>query len=360
MSGPASPFREPTTAMHGRAAPQFLKIGALAALAVCLAGDPAWAEDGTLATVKARGHVVCGASQGTVGFGIPDDSGVWRGLDVDTCRAVAAAVFGDKDKARFVPLSGQQRLTALQTGEIDILPRTTTWTLSRDANGINFTVPNFYDYTGFMVRKESGVTSARDMKEASVCVQTGSTTEVIFADVSRRLDLALRPVIFDSVQATRQAFFSGRCDALITDASALASVRASQARNPDDYVIFPANDEVSALTPAVRHGDDQWFDVVKWSFEALIMAEQLGITQANADEMLKSRDPDVQRFLGIEKGNGKALGLDEAWAYNIVKQVGNYAEIYDRNVGAGSPLKIERGVNRLQRDGGLMLPLPFN
>jgi general L-amino acid transport system substrate-binding protein len=350
--------------MPARFATQLIGLGGMAALAALLAtvltAPEAKAEDGTLAAVRQRGYVTCGASQGTVGFGIPDDSGTWRGLDVDTCRAVAAAVLGDKDKARFVPLSGQQRLTALQTGEIDILPRTTTWTLSRDANGINFTVPNFYDFTAFMVRRDAGVTSAQDMKEASVCVQTGSTTEVIFADVSRALNLALRPVIFDSVQATRQAFFSGRCDALITDASALASVRASQAKDPDAYVIFPANDEVSALTPAVRHGDDQWFDIVKWSFEALIMAEQLGITQANAEEMLKSRDPNVQRFLGVEKGNGKALGLDEAWAYTIVRQLGNYGEIYDRNVGRDSPLKIERGVNRLQRDGGLMLPLPFN
>lgn len=328
--------------------------------AAAFTAAPARAEQGTLNTVKERGYVVCGASQGTVGFGIPDEDGHWQGLDVDTCRAVAAAIFADKEKARFVPLSGQQRLTALQTGEVDILPRTTTWTLQRDGNGINFTFPNFYDYTGFMVRKESGVTNAHDMTGASVCIQTGSTTEVIFADVSRALGLQLRPVIFDNVQATRQAFFAGRCDALITDASALASVRASQAKNPDAYVIFPANDEISALTPAVRHGDDQWFDIVKWSFQALIMAEQLGISQANVDDMLKSRDPNIQRFLGVDKGNGKALGLDEAWAYNIIKQLGNYAEIYDRNVGKDSPLKIDRGPNRLQRDGGLMLPLPFN
>ncbi|MBY0511951.1 MAG: amino acid ABC transporter substrate-binding protein [Rhodospirillaceae bacterium] len=326
----------------------------------CLISHAARAEQGTLAAVKERGYVTCGASQGTVGFGVPDDQGNWQGLDVDTCRAVAAAVFGDKDKARFVPLSGQQRLTALQTGEVDILPRTTTWTLQRDANGINFTTPNFYDYTAFMVRKDTGVTEAHEMKGASVCVQTGSTTEVIFADVSRALDLDLRPVIFDSVQATRQAFFAGRCDALITDASALASVRASQTTSPDDYIIFPANDEIAALSPAVRHGDDQWFDIVKWSFQALIMAEQLGITQSNVEMMLKSRDPNILRFLGVDKGNGKALGLDEAWASNIIRQLGNYAEIYDRNVGNGSPLKIERGPNKLQRDGGLMLPLPFN
>lgn len=321
---------------------------------------PASAKGATLAAVRKRGYVTCGASPLTAGFGMPDKTGYWRGLDVDTCRAIAAAVLGDKDKVRFVPLTGQQRLIALQSGEIDVLPRTTTWTLSRDGNGVNFAFPNYYDYVGFMLPKKLGVASPKDMKGASVCVQTGSTTEVTFTDVSRAYDLNLRAVAFDSVQATRQAFFSGRCDALITDASALASVRATQAPNPDDYVIIPANDEVAPLTPSVRHGDDQWFDAVKWSFQAMIMAEQLGITQANVDAKRASDDPTVRRFLGAEQGNGKALGLDEAFAYNVVKQVGNYAEVYDRNVGKDSPLKIERGLNRLQRDGGLMVPLAFN
>jgi len=313
----------------------------------------------TLANVLQRGYVRCGANQSTVGFGAVDGNGYWRGIDVDTCRAVAAAVFGDREKARFVPLTGQQRLTALQTGEIDVLPRTTTWTLLRDANGVNFTIPNFYDYTGFMVRRDAGVADVKGLKGASVCVQTGSMTEVTFADVSRKFQLDMRPVVFDSVQATRQAFFSGRCDALITDASALASVRATQATRAEDFVIFPANDEVTPLTPAVRHGDDQWFDIVKFSIEAMIVAEQLGLTQANVDSQRASDDPTIRRFLGLERGNGKALGLSEDWAYRIVKQVGNYGEVYDRNVGRDSPLKIERGLNRLQRDGGLMLPLGF-
>lgn len=313
----------------------------------------------TLAAVKARGYVRCGANQGNVGFGAPDANGYWRGIDVDTCRAIAAAVLGDKDKARFVPLTGQQRLTALQSGEIDVLPRTTTWTLLRDANGVNFTFPNFYDYTGFLVRRDKGVRDVRDMKGASVCIQTGSMPEVTFADVSRQYDLELRPVIFDSVQATRQAFFSGRCDALITDASALASARATQAKNSADFVIIPANEEVTPLAPAVRHGDDQWFDVVKFSVQAMIVGEQLGLTQANIDAARGSRDPTIRRFLGIDRGNGQALGLDENWAYRIVRQVGNYGEVYDRNVGKDSPLRIERGLNKLQRDGGLMLPLGF-
>jgi len=331
-----------------------------AALTACAPSEHQASTRGTLEAVRQRGYVVCGASPLTAGFGVPDKNGYWRGLDVDTCRAIAAAALGDANKVRFVPLTGQQRLTALQSGEIDVLPRTTTWTLSRDANGVNFTFPNYYDYVGFLVPKALAATSPKDLTGASVCVQTGSTTEVTFTDVSRQYALDLRAVIFDSVQATRQAFFSGRCDALITDASALASVRATQAPNPDDFIIIRANDEVAPLTPAVRHGDDQWLDVVKWSFQAMLMGEQLGITQANADAMRASSDPAVRRFLGVEAGNGKALGLDETWAYNVVSQVGNYGEVFDRNVGKNSKLKIDRGLNRLQRDGGLMVPLAFN
>jgi general L-amino acid transport system substrate-binding protein len=335
----------------------FVSLAGLA-LAATLA-MPAQAQQ-TVDAIKQRDHVICGASQGTVGFGAPDDKGYWRGLDVEVCRAFAVALLGDKEKVRFVPLSGQQRVTALQTGEVDVLPRTTTWTLKRDANGINFTFPDYYEYAGFMVSKQLGVTASKNLKGASVCVQTGSTTEVTLADVSKKLQLDIKPIVFDAVSATRQAFFSGRCDALITDASALASVRATMANDPDDYIIFPANDKMEALTPSVRHGDDRWFDIVKWSFQALLMAEFLGITQANVDQMLASDDPDVKRFLGVEMGNGQALGLDEKWVYNIVKQLGNYAEIFDRNVGKDSPLKLDRGANRLYRDGGLMFPLVFN
>lgn len=340
-----------------------LTIATACMLAACSVGNSSEETDAvsqrTLAAVKNRGYVRCGANQGTIGFGAPDANGYWRGLEVDTCRAIAAAVLGDREKARFVPLTGQQRLTALQTGEIDVLPRTTTWTLLRDANGVNFTVPNFYDYTGFLIRKDAGVNDVKGLKGASVCVQTGSMPEITFADVDRKFGLQMRPIIFDSTQATRQAFFAGRCDALITDASGLASVRATYARDPNDYIIFPADEEVVPLTPAVRHGDDQWFDIVKFSIQAMIVAEQLGLTQANVDAMRDSDDPTIKRFLGLERGNGKALGLPEDWAYKIVKQVGNYAEVYDRNVGKDSPLKIERGLNRLQRDGGLMLPLGF-
>ncbi len=333
------------------------EIAAIAAT-LALAGTAAQAGP-TLDKVKARGNVVCGASQGTVGFGSPNEKGYWTGLDVETCRAVAVAIFGDKDKVEFVPLSGQQRIPALQTGEIDILPRTLTWTLQRDANGINFTTPTYYEFTGFMVAKSSGVTKVEEMTGASVCVQTGSTTEVVVNDVSSKLNLELKPVVFDNVAATRQAFFSGRCDALITDAAALASVRATQSGKPDEYVIFPATKYMDALTPAVRHGDDNWLDIVNWSIQALLSAELYGITQTNIDEMMTSQDPRVKRFLGVEPGSGKALGLDDKFAYNIIKQLGNYGEIFDRNLGKDSSLKIERGPNRLFSDGGLMFPMAF-
>ncbi|MGL4638076.1 MAG: amino acid ABC transporter substrate-binding protein [Beijerinckiaceae bacterium] len=336
----------------------FLAAATIATFAI-VALPQAYAQQ-TVETIKQRGFVQCGASGNTVGFGAPDNNSVWRGLDVDTCRAFAVAVLGDKEKVRFVPLTGQQRLIALQTGEIDVLPRTTTWTLRRDANGVNFTIPNYYEYTGVMVRRAMNVKVPKDLNGATVCVQTGSTTEVTVADMARLNNIKIDAVLFDNVAATRQAFFAGRCDALITDASALASVRATQASNPADFIIIPANDKMEALTPSVRHGDDRWFDIVKWSFQALIMAEFLGVTQQNVDEMLKSTNPDVRRLLGVEPGNGAALGLDERWAYNIIKQLGNYAEIFERNVGMGSPLKLERGPNRLYRDGGLMFPLVFN
>ena len=325
-------------------------------------GEQARVPDGggegtILGEVRARGYVRCGAGKDTIGFSAPDKRGRWRGLDVDTCRAIAVAALGSRDKVRFVPLTGQQRITALQTGEIDVLPRTTTWTLQRDAAGINFTIPNYYDYTAFMVRRSSGAKTLRDLAGASICVQTGSLTEIVFADVSRAYDLGLRPVIFDNVQSTRQAFLSGRCDALITDASALATLRAI---SPSlDYVIIPASADIAPLTPAVRHGDDQWFDIVKFAIEATIVAEQLGIDRANVDASLRSRDPTIKRFLGVEPGNGRALGIRDDFAYQIVKQIGNYAEIYDDNLGRRSGLNIPRDANRLRRDGGLMLPIGF-
>jgi general L-amino acid transport system substrate-binding protein len=338
-----------------RAIPTIL---AAACASLSALATPAAAQQ-TVEAIRQKGFVTCGAGN-TVGLSMPDAQSVWRGLDVDTCRAIAVAILGDREKARFVPLTGQQRLVALQTGEVDVLPRTTTWTLRRDANGINFAIPNYFEYTGVLVRKSANVTKPQDLNGAAVCVQTGSTTEVTVADLARVHNIKIDAVLFENTSATRQAFFAGRCDALITDAAALASVRATQAQNPADFIIFPANDKIEALTPSVRHGDDRFFDIVKWSFQALLVAEYLGITQANVDQMLTSTNPDVRRFLGVEPGNGAALGLDERFAYNIVKQLGNYGEIYERNLGQGSPLKLERGRNRLYRDGGLMVPLLFN
>jgi len=313
----------------------------------------------TLETVRERGRVICGSSQGAVGFGAPDSNGYWRGLDVETCRAVAVAVLGDRDAVEFVPLTGQQRIPALQTGEIDILPRTLTWTLQRDGNGLNFTTPNYYEYTGFMMPRALGIERVEDMAGASVCVQTGSTTEVVVTDVSTEHDLGLNVVVFDNTAATRQAFFSGRCDALITDAAGLASIRATDAPNPDDYVIFPATRYMDALTPAVRHGDDQWMDIVTWSIQALIAAELFGITQDNVDSFADTTDPRIRRFLGLDPGNGQALGLSEDFAYQIIRAMGNYGEMFERNLGMDSPLRLERGSNRLYSDGGLMFPLAF-
>ncbi|WP_018690385.1 amino acid ABC transporter substrate-binding protein [Ahrensia kielensis] len=335
-----------------------MKQTILIAAALSLLATAASAQS-MLETVKERGRLICGSSQGTPGFGAPDDNGYWRGLDIDTCRAVAVAVLDDKDAVDFVPLSGQQRIPALQTGEIDMLPRTMTWTLQRDANGINFTTPNYYEFTGFMMPKSLGITEVTGMTGASVCVQTGSTTEVVVNDVSAKNDLDLKPIVFDNTSAARQAFFSGRCDALITDAGALASVRATMSDKPDDYVIFPATDYADALTPAVRAGDDQWMDIVTWSIQALIAAEAFGLNKDNVEEALKSEDPRIRRFLGTDPGNGSALGLTDDFAYRIVKQIGNYSEVFDRNVGKDSPLNLERGRNALFTDGGLMFPLAF-
>lgn len=317
------------------------------------------AAQSTLETVKERGRLICGASQGTPGFGAPDDNGYWKGIDVSMCRAVAEAVLGDKDAVDFVPLTGQQRIPALQTGEIDMLPRTLTWTLQRDSNGIDFTTTNYYEYTGFMMPASLGIETVEDMMGASVCVQTGSTTELIVNDVSQKNELELRPVVFDNTSGTREAFFSGRCDALITDAGALASVRATMANNPGDYVIFPATPYASALTPAVREGDAEWKDIVNWSIQSLIAAENFELTQDNIDAALESDDPVIMRFVGTMPGLGQSLGLSDDFAYRIVKALGNYGEIFERTVGMDSPLQIERGYNALYSDGGLMFPLAF-
>ncbi len=313
----------------------------------------------TLKQVKDRGILNCGSNTGLAGFGLPDAQGKWTGLDVDTCRAIASAVLGDPNKVKFVPLSAKDRFTALQSGEVDVLARNTTWTSSRDSQlGLNFTGVNYYDGQGFMVRKALKVNSALELNEASVCVQQGTTTELNLADYFRANNMKLKTVTFASSDEAIKAYDSGRCDAFTTDASGLYAERLRLA-NSADHIVLPEIISKEPLGPAVRHGDDQWFDVVRWTLFAMINAEELGITSKNTDEMLKSTSPDVKRLLGVEGNFGEQLGLPKDWALNIVKMVGNYGEVFDRNVGAGSNLKIDRGLNKLWNKGGLQYAPPI-
>jgi general L-amino acid transport system substrate-binding protein len=316
----------------------------------------------TLDDVKAKGFVQCGVNVGLAGFSAPDDKGEWTGLDVDFCRAVAAAVFGDGTKVKFTPLSAKERFTALQSGEVDLLARNTTWTINRDtALGLNFVGVNYYDGQGFMInsKKISGVNSALQLSGASVCVQAGTTTELNLADYFKANKMEYSPVVFEKNEEVNAAYDSGRCDVLTTDQSGLYATRLALAA-PDDHVVLPEIISKEPLGPAVRQGDDQWFDIVKWTFNATLNAEELGITQANLEEMTASTNPDILRFLGKEADTkiGTDLGLGNDWAYNIVKAVGNYGESFERNVGAGSPLKIARGINALWSKGGLQYAPP--
>jgi general L-amino acid transport system substrate-binding protein len=314
---------------------------------------------GTLDEVRARGHLIAGVNGGVFGFSMPDDKGAWKGLDVDTAKAVAVAVFGDAGKIKFTALTAVQRLPALQSKEIDVLCRNTTATLTRETvNGLNFAHVNYYDGQGFLVPKKLGVKSAKQLGGATVCVLPGTTTELNAADYFRKTNMPWKPVVIEQNAELNKAFFSGRCDCLTSDLSQLAAQR-SVAPNPADYVLLPEIISKEPLAPVVRHGDDQWFDIVNWTVMALIQAEEFGITSKNVDEMLTSKDPEIQRFLGVTPGLGKALGLDEKWAYNMIKQVGNYGEIFERNVGKNTPLGLERGLNALWTDGGLMYALPL-
>ena len=327
------------------------------AASLCLATSVAMA--GTLDDVKAKGFIQAGVNGDLFGFAKPDEKGVWRGLDDDTARAVAAAVVGDADKVKYTPLTAKTRFTALQSGEVDVLTRNATQTLSRDTDlGLNFVQVNYYDGQGFLVPKALGVKSAKDLDGASVCVLPGTTTEQNVADYFRVQKMSMNPVVIESTAELSKAFFAGRCDCMTSDASQLAGIRAV-APNPADYVLLPEIISKEPLAPAVRHGDDQWMDIVNYSVLAMIEAEELGISSANIDEMMGSSDPKVQRFLGVSPGNGTALGLEENWAYNIIKQVGNYSEIFERNVGVDTPLMLERGLNALWTDGGLMYSPPF-
>jgi general L-amino acid transport system substrate-binding protein len=332
----------------------------LAAVLACAAFTlPAHAGK-TLDAIKARGQLVCGVSSGVAGFSQADSGGQWSGLDVDICRAIAASVLGDASKVKWVPLVAQQRFAGLQSGEVDILSRNTTWTLTRDASlGLNFVGIAYYDGQGFMVPAKSKVKSAKQLKNATVCVQSGTTTEKNLSDFSRANNLNMKPVVFEKFDAANAAYFSGRCQAYTTDASGLASVRNKEAKNPADHVILPELISKEPLGPAVRRGDDEFFTIARWVLFGLLEAEEYGITQANVDALGKdSKDPAVGRLLGTTEDTGKLLGLDKDWLARAIKATGNYGEIFERNVGPKSALALPRGSNNLWSKGGLMYAPP--
>ncbi len=307
----------------------------------------------TFEAVKKRGVLHCGVSDGLPGFSYADDKGNFAGIDVDFCRAVAAAVFGDATKVKYTPLTAKERFTALQSGEIDLLSRNTTWTSTRDSSlGFNFAGVIYFDGQGFLVNKSLGVKSAHELNGATVCVQAGTTTELNLSDYFRTHGMKYTPITYERSDESAKALEAGRCDVLTSDQSQLYAQRIKLAKS-DDFVVLPEVISKEPLGPLVRHGDDEWFDIAKWTLFALINAEEIGMTTANVDEFLKSENPDIKRFLGVEGEKGKDLGLANDWVVKIVKQVGNYGEIFERNVGVGSPLKIERGLNALWTKGGL-------
>ena len=334
-------------------------VAAAFAGTAALAAGPAWAGQ-TFDAVKAKGFVQCAVNTGLAGFSFADSQGKWTGLDVDLCKAIAAAMFGDAEKVKFTPTTAQQRFVALQSGEVDVITRNATQTLLRDTSlGFNIAGVNFYDGQGFIVPAKSNIKSSKELNGATVCVQPGTTTELNLADYFRKNKMTFKPVLIEKLDELLQAYAAGRCDTYTTDASGLAAVRAGQLAGKGEHVILPERISKEPLGPIVRHGDDQWFDLVKWTLMGMIEAEEMGITSKNVDEMLKSDDPAVKRFLGVTPGFGKATGVDEKWMYNVIKQVGNYGESYDRHVGPATPLKLERGQNALWTNGGLMYAIPF-
>jgi general L-amino acid transport system substrate-binding protein len=313
---------------------------------------------GTLDTARSRGTVICGANGQLPGFGLPDAQGNWTGFDVDYCRAYAAAIFNDPSKVKFVALTAKDRFTALQSGDVDVLARNTTWTSSRETQlGLHATGPNYYDGQGFIVRKALKVNSALELSDASVCVQQGTTTELNLADYFRANRMKLKSVTFAQLDEALKAYDTGRCDAFTTDVSQLYSVRLKLAK-PDDHVVLPEIISKEPLSPFVRQGDDQWFNIVRWVHYVMLNAEELNINKGNVDEQLKSDNPEIKRLLGSEQNFGEQFGLTKDWAYRIIKHVGNYAEVFDKNLGVGSPLKITRGLNALWTKGGIQYGPP--
>lgn len=329
----------------------------LGALALAIMDTTTARAQATAAAAVKKGFIQCGVNTGLAGFSQPDSQGEWRGIDIDLCRAVAAALFGDARKVRYTPLNAQQRFTALQSGEIDVLSRNTSWTIARDAGlGLNFVGINYYDGQGFMVTKKRNVKNAAQLNGATVCVQPGTTTELNLADYFRSKKMKFKPVVIEKLEEVLNAYFAGRCDVYTTDVSGLIAARASRAANAADHVILPEVISKEPLGPAVRHGDDHWFDLVKWSLFAMIDAEELGLTSKTIDQQEKSANPVVQRFAGASGEFGKMLGIDKRWAYKIIKQVGNYGESFERNL---TPLGVSRGVNKLWNQGGLMYAPPL-
>lgn len=331
----------------------------LAAAAVALGIAHSASAGQTYDAVKKRGFVQCGVSTNIPIFAFTDSKGEWQGIDVDTCRSIAAAMFGNATKFKVIPLTTQARFTALQSGEIDVLTRNTTQTMSRDTTlGLIGAGINLYDSQGIMVRKDSKVTSAKNLSGATICVLPGTTHELNLTDWFRGMKATFKPVLLDTADEVKRAFGAGRCDGLTMDKTALAATRL-QFPEPDKYIILPEALSKEPLGPMVRQGDEAWFNVVRWTLNALMEAEEYNLTSKNVDEALKSTTPHIQRILGVTPGMGKGLALDDKWAYNIIKQVGNYGEIYERSLGAGSPLKLERGLNALYTKGGLMYGWPI-
>lgn len=342
--------------MKGISMSKFMKAGLAMASALSLATA---ASAGTLDNVKKNGFLKCGVGQGLAGFSNPDVKNNWTGIDVDLCRAVASAIFGDPTKVKFTPLSAKERFTALQSGEIDLLSRNTTWTLVRDTSlGLDFAGVMYYDGQGFLVKKKSGIKSAKELDGATVCVNTGTTTELNVADYFRANNLKYKLVVYEKDDEVVAAYDAGRCDVYTTDQSGLYAQRV-KLKNPDDHMILPEIISKEPLGPVVRHGDNQWGDLVRWTLYAMLEGEEMGVTSANVDELKKSSpNPNIRRLLGVEGDVGKDLGLPPDWAYNILKKVGNYGESFERNLGQGSPLKIARGQNALWNKGGQQYAMP--
>ncbi|WP_121627481.1 amino acid ABC transporter substrate-binding protein [Poseidonibacter antarcticus] len=336
---------------------KFLKTASLSVVAIALSSSLASAD--TLDSIKSKGTLSCGVSTGIAGFSATDSSGQWKGIDVDMCKAVASAVFGDASKVKYVPLTAKERFTALQSGEIDMLSRSTTWTNTRDTSlGLNFAGVNYYDGQGFLISTKIGVDSALELDGATVCIQAGTTTELNLTDYFKANKMTYKPITYDTSGQTIEGFKSGRCDVVTSDASQLYGL-VLKVKDPSTVKVLPEIISKEPLGPVVRQGDDKWFNIVKWTHIAMLNAEEMGITQANVDTMKNSKNPNIQRLLGESGEAGKNLGLDAKWAYNIIKNVGNYGESFDRNVGKGSPLKIDRGLNKLWNQGGLQYGAPI-